>query len=235
MPADARPDVIAALRETRLWRTASDAAVARLAAAATTAAVPRGTVLATEGDSASRFGVVIAGKVRIFHLGADGRTVLLESMDRGDAFLAVAALSGGRYPAHADAATPATIAWFTREVIFELLASEPPVAEALIGDLADRVVNLTQVVQTLALDVPGRLSRYLFQRSLAVGEATTEGLMVSLGMSKTDLAASLGTVPETLSRALGKLRDEGVLEVRGSEIIVYDVGALARLGSGWEG
>jgi CRP/FNR family transcriptional regulator len=96
-------------------------------------------------------------------------------------------------------------------------------------------VNLTQVVQTLALDVPGRLSRYLFQRSLAVGEATTEGLMVSLGMSKTDLAASLGTVPETLSRALGKLRDEGVLEVRGSEIIVYDVGALARLGSGWEG
>jgi CRP/FNR family transcriptional regulator len=234
MPSDARPDVTAALRTTRLWHTASDAAIERLAGMASVDTVPRGSVLATEGETATRFGVVVAGRVRVFHLGADGRTILLESMDRGDAFLAVAALSGGRYPAHADAATPSTIAWFTREDVFGLLTTEPAVAEAIIADLADRVVNLTRVVQTLALDVPGRLARYLFQRSLAAGEATTDGLLVSLGMSKTDLAASLGTVPETLSRALGKLRDDGVIEVRGADVVVLDVGALARLGSGWE-
>jgi len=104
----------------------------------------------------------------------------------------------------------------------------------MIADLANRVVNLTSVVQTLALDVPGRLARYLFQRSLAVGEATTEGLRVSLGMPKSELAASLGTVPETLSRALGKLRDEGILEVRANDVVIFDVGALARLGSGYD-
>jgi CRP/FNR family transcriptional regulator len=53
-------------------------------------------------------------------------------------------------------------------------------------------------------------------------------------MSKSELASSLGTVPETLSRALARLRDEGVLVVRGSEVVVLDVGALARLGAGYE-
>jgi CRP/FNR family transcriptional regulator len=133
-----------------------------------------------------------------------------------------------------DAATDATVAWLPREALFDLMAAEPAVARALIADLANRVVNLTSVVQTLALDVPGRLARFLFQRSLAAGEATPEGLRVPLGMSKAELASSLGTVPETLSRAFARLRDEGVLDVRGREVVVFDVGALARLGSGYE-
>lgn len=234
MTPNPRPDVVAALRECRLWHTATDEAVGRLSLAADVEEVPRGTMLAAEGDPADRFGVVVAGRIRVFHLAADGRIITLEAMERGESFAAVAALAGGRYPAHVDAATPATIAWLPREALFETLAEEPKVARALVADLSTRLINLTSVVQTLSLDVPGRLARYLFQRSLAVGEATPEGLLVSLGMSKAELASSLGTVPETLSRALARLRDDGVLEVRAHDVLVRDVGALARLGSGYE-
>lgn len=223
-----------ALRACRMWHGATEAAIDRLAASATVASLPRGANLAKEGDAADTFGVVVSGRARVFHLGADGRSITYETVDSGGALAAVAALAGGRYPANIDAATPVTIAWLPREALFELMAAEPAVSRTMIADLASRVVNLTSVVQTLALDVPGRLARYLFQRSLSVGEATAEGLRVSLGMSKTELAASLGTVPETLSRALGRLRDDGTLEVRGSEVLILDVGALARLGSGYE-
>ncbi|MDO8880452.1 MAG: Crp/Fnr family transcriptional regulator [Coriobacteriia bacterium] len=233
MEATSRNDVRAALRACRLWRTATDDAIAVLAASASVQDAARGRLLATEGEPAERFGVVVSGRVRVFHMTADGRTIVMETMEHGEAFAAVATLAGGRNPASVDAATPATIAWISGESLFELLAAEPQIARGLIGDLSERLINLTSVVQTLALDVPGRLARYLFQRSLAVGEATADGLRVSLGMPKAELAASLGTVPETLSRALGRLRDDGVLEVRGSEVIVFDVGALARLGSGY--
>jgi len=229
-----RPDVQKALRACRLWRTASDESVARLAAKAQVVDVPRGAPLAAEGDAAERFGVLVAGKARVYHLQADGRTITFETLQAGDPLAAVAALAGGRYPANIDAVTPSTIAWLPREALYDLMAAEPDVSRSLISDLASRVVNLTAVVQTLALDVPGRLARYLFQRSLAVGEATSEGLRVSLGMTKTELASSLGTVPETLSRAFGKLRDDEILEVRGADVIVLDVGALARLGSGYD-
>ncbi|MGB4593244.1 MAG: Crp/Fnr family transcriptional regulator [Coriobacteriia bacterium] len=232
--AQTRPDVLAALRACRLWHTASDAAVERLASRAHVEMVPRGTVLATEGDPADRFGIVVSGKARVYHLQADGRVITFENVESSGPLAAVASLAGARYPANVDAATDATIAWLPRESLLDLMTEEPAVARTLIADLASRVINLTAVVQTLALDVPSRLARYLFQRSLAVGEATPEGLKVTLGMTKTALASSLGTVPETLSRAFARLRDEGVLEVRGSTVVVYDVGALARLGSGYD-
>lgn len=229
-----RNDVLGAVRACRLWRTASDEGVERIARAAAVQEAPRGALLACEGDPADRLGVVVTGKVRVFHSGADGRVIVLEALGTGESFAAVAALAGSRYPANVDAATPVTAAWVPREALFKLLAEEPEIARALIADLAERVIGLTSVVQTLALDVPGRLARFLFQRSLAAGEATPGGLLVPLGMSKADLARSLGTVPETLSRALARLRDDGVLEARGRDVVILDVGALARLGSGYE-
>jgi CRP/FNR family transcriptional regulator len=45
---------------------------------------------------------------------------------------------------------------------------------------------------------------------------------------------ALGTVPETLSRAFGKLRDDGLIEVHGSRVTVLDVRALASLASGFD-
>jgi CRP-like cAMP-binding protein len=227
------PEAFAALRACRLWRGADDAAVERLAAGAHVEHVPRGTLLAVEGEPAERLGVVVAGRVRVYHLNADGRAITFETATAGEPVAAVAALAGARYPANIEAATPVTMAWLEREALFALIEEQPAVARAIVSDLATRVVDFTAVVTSMSLGVPSRLAAYLFQRSLAVGRTTPTGLLVDLGMSKAELASSLGTVPETLSRALARLRDEGVLEVRAKDVLVKDVGALARMGSGY--
>jgi CRP-like cAMP-binding protein len=230
---DVRPDLYAALRSTRLWRAADDDAVMELAAHARVEDSPRGRILASEGDLPDRLGVVVSGRVKVYHLGADGRELTFETAETGDPVGAVAALAGSRYPATMEAATDVTMAWLPREALFELLERQPQVARGLIADLATRVVNFTSVATALSMDVPSRLAGYLFQRALSTGRTTPAGLVVDLGMTKGELASSLGTVPETLSRALGRLRDEGVLEVRTRDVVVKDVGALARLGSGY--
>lgn len=227
-------DSLDIVRGCRLWHGASKASLARLMATARVSTVDRGTQLVTEGMPADEFGVIAAGKVRVYHLAADGRRLALEDLTTAEAFGAPAALSGGRHPAYAEATTPVTVAWFTRDALYALLAEEPEVARTLISDLARSVVNLTSVAQTLALDVPSRLARYLFQRALAVGRPTSHGLAVDIGMSKTELAEALGTIPETLSRALSRLRDQGLIEVEGREVRVFDVGALVKMGSGYE-
>jgi CRP-like cAMP-binding protein len=231
--SDVRPDVLSALRATRLWRAADNDAVAELAAHARIEDSPRGRVLASEGDLPDRFGVVVSGRVKIYHLGADGHELTFETSGAGEPIGAVAALAGSRYPATIEAATDVTIAWIPRETLFELIEAQPKVARSLVADLANRVVNFTAVAASLSMDVPSRLAGYLFQRALFSGRTTPAGLVVDLGMSKGELASSLGTVPETLSRALARLRDEGVLEVRARDVVVKDVGALARMGSGY--
>jgi CRP/FNR family transcriptional regulator len=232
MPQDIRPDALAALRGCRLWRDASDAAIEALAARATVRDVARGTLLASEGDPADSFGVIVTGKARVYYLGADGRQITFETIEATQPLAAIAAMAGSRYPAHIETSTPATVAWLPKEALFELLEREPGVAKTIIADLASRLVNLTTVIQTLALDVPSRLAAYLFQRSLASGRATERGLEIDLGMPKGELAAALGTVPETLSRAFARLRDQGIVEVHGRNVTVLDVRALAAMGSG---
>lgn len=232
--ADTRQDVRIALRAVRLWRTAGDAAIDQLAQRARAEDVARGRVLATQGEVADRLGVVVVGSVKVYNLSVDGRALTFEKVGSGEPFGAIAALAGARYPATVEAATDATIAWLPREVLFELLEAAPTLARTLVTDLAGRLVTLTAVAAAQSLDVPSRLAGYLFQRSLEVGRTTPAGLVVDLGMSKGELASALGTVPETLSRALGRLRDDGVLEVRTRDVVVKDVGALARLGSGFD-
>jgi CRP/FNR family transcriptional regulator, dissimilatory nitrate respiration regulator len=232
--ADIRPDVWAAFRGCRLWRTASDEAVTELARRSRVNDVPRGTHLVTEGEPAKQFGLIVAGKARVFYLGADGRQITFETVGTGQPFGAVGSLAGSRYPANVEAATPATVASIPAEALFALLDSEPAVARVLIHDLANRVVNFVAVVSTLSLDVPSRVARYVFQRALKAGRPTADGLEVSLGMKKGDLAMALGTVPETLSRAFAKLATDGIMRVHGSSVTVMDMRALASLGSGYD-
>lgn len=227
------PAVTSALRACRLWRTASDEQVAELARRAVVESVSRGKVLAVEGDSPERVAVVVSGRVKVYHLAPDGRQLTFEVVSSGEPVLAVAALAGTRYPATVEAATDATLAWLPREALFDLIESDPRVARSIIADLASRVVDFTAVATSLARDVPSRLAAHLFQRALAGGVATPAGLVVDLGMSKGELASALGTVPETLSRAFARLRDEGVADVRARDVVIHDVGALARMGSGY--
>ncbi len=233
-PTDIREDVWTAFRGCRLWRTASDDAVRRLAGRARVKSVARGTSLAREGEAATEFGLLVSGRARVFYLGADGRQITFETVDAGEPLAAVAALAGSRYPANIDAATPVTYACVPSEALFDLLAAEPQVARTLIADLANRVVNFTAVVSSLALDVPSRVARYVFQRALQSGTPTPMGLETNLGMKKGELAMSLGTTPESLSRAFAKLKDDGIMTVHGQSVVITDVRALAALGSGYD-
>ena len=229
-----RPDVWAALRGCRLWRTASDDAVTELARRAYVREVARGASLAREGEAAEEFGVLVTGKARVFYLGADGRYITFEPITAGEPLAAVAAMAGSRYPANIEAATPSIVAGVPTDALFDLLAAEPQVARTLISDLASRVVNFTAVVSTLALDVPSRVARYVFHRALQSGTTSSRGLEIELGMKKGELAMALGTVPETLSRAFAKLKDDDILEVHGQMVTILDMRALAALSSGYD-
>ena len=267
--ADIRPNVWAAFRGCRLWRTASDDAVVELARRSRVTDVARGAHLATEGEPADQFGLIVAGKARVFYLGADGRQITFETVETGQPFAAVGSLAGSRYPANVEAATPATIAFVPADALFALLDAEPSVARTLIADLANRVVNFTAVVTTLSLDafkrlmrdepdvmmsviselarqmtdmvtmvktlsadVPARVAIYiglLLEEQEPVGPGP---FTVDLGVPRVELAARLGTVPETLSRAFHALQDEGIIESHGHKVRVMDRDALIARSNG---
>ena len=64
--------------------------------------------------------------------------------------------------------------------------------------------------------------------------ASAEEALRMIGETAAELASSLGTVPETLSRAFAKLAADGIMKVHGQMVTVLDMRALASLGSGYE-
>jgi CRP/FNR family transcriptional regulator len=81
----------------------------------------------------------------------------------------------------------------------------------MLAMLSRRLRKFTVLVETLSLrEVPGRLAAYLLQ----LGERTGDD-RVELEIPKVQLASLLGTIPETLSRILGRMGREGLIETEG--------------------
>ena len=232
MTEDVLSEVYSVLRENPMLHPASDEGLLRMAQAGTVRTFVKGELVITEGEPADGFGLILTGTVPSYQLSSDGRRLLYKSGQRGDHVGFVSAVAGSRYPFYCEATERATLAWFPRAALLDLMEREPNVARGLLTMFADWLTDSMHTNRTLMLDVPSRVASYLFGRALAVGTTVPEGLSVPLGIFKADLASYLNTVPETLSRAFATLSAEELIDVRGSTVIVFDVGGLARRGEG---
>jgi CRP-like cAMP-binding protein len=85
-------------------------------------------------------------------------------------------------------------------------------------------------VESLSLrDVEARLVLFLYEELKNRGISPKDGVALELGVSKNVLASRLGTVPETFSRTLKRLQDEGLIAVRGKQIRIVSAGRLFSL------
>lgn len=110
----------------------------------------------------------------------------------------------------------------------ELLTASPRLAINMIVALSQLLRGFAGLVDALALrDVNARVAKYILD--LTVREKSAS---VILDVRKTVLAARLGTVSETLSRALRRLRDGRVIQVEGQRIRILDRSALERAAAG---
>jgi len=220
------------LRDNKLLRVASDEGLHRMAAKGSIREFGVGERVCTEGEPADSFGFIMSGAVPSYQLGADGRRFLFRTGGRGDHVGLPPAIAGSRFSFCFEASTKATLAWFPREALLDLLDEDPALARSLLTLFADWLANTMRTNRILTLDVPSRVASYLFARSLADGVSTPEGLSLTLGIFKADLASYLNTVPETLSRAFATLTAEGLITVRGRTVIIHDVKGLAHRGEG---
>ena len=95
--------------------------------------------------------------------------------------------------------------------------------------LSRRLRQFSSLIENLSLKgVPARLASYL----LYMSERQRDMGLLELDVPKALLANFLGTIPETLSRILAKMTQEGLIEVDGRRIRLLNRRALEELASG---
>ena len=186
----------------------------------------RGQLIFSEGDNGTGFYVVILGRVKIFKLSPEGKEQILHIFGPGDPFGEVAVFSGQHFPANAEAMEESRIFFFPRDSFAKLIEKNPSLALNMLAILSKRLRRFTNLIDDLSLkEVPGRLAAHLLYLS-GQAEGSEE---LELNITKSQLASLLGTIPETLSRILGKMSKQGLIETGGRRIKILDREALEDL------
>jgi CRP-like cAMP-binding protein len=217
------------LKKSLLFSGLDEENLAEVATIATKKSFARGEALFTEGEPASGFYLLAAGSVKLCKVSPDGKEKVLHFVNPTETFAEAAFFGDGKYPAEARALEKGEALFFPKESFMGLLERNPRFSLNLIVSLSLLLRRFARQIEELTFaEVPARLAGYLVD--LAGKKSTTfQGTTyIDLDMKKGELASRLGTVGETLSRALKKLKDDGLIEVEGSRVIVYDMTRLAK-------
>jgi CRP/FNR family transcriptional regulator len=186
----------------------------------------KGQQIFTEGDDATGLFVIIEGRVKIFKLSWEGKEQILHIFGPGEMFGEVAVFAGLKFPANAEAMEKSRIFFFPRSGIIDLIRKNPDLALGMLADLSKRLKRFTSLIEDLSLkEVPGRLAAYL----LYLSDSKKGSPNLQLDISKGQLASLLGTIPETLSRILGRMKKNGLIETDGPRIKLLDLDGLQDL------
>ncbi len=189
----------------------------------------RGQMIFSEGDEGNGFFVIVSGRVKIFKLSAEGKEQILHIMGPGEPFGEVAVFSGRRFPAYAPALTESRVLFFPRESFMALIAKDPSLAANMLAVLSARLRRFAALIEDLSLkEVPGRLAAYL----LSLSERKKGASTIELEITKNQLAAVLGTIPETLSRILARMSAQRLIKATGRRIQIVDRQQLQELAAG---
>lgn len=210
------------LQQHPIFSALSDEALQRVLRECRIVEFSRAQMLFVQGDPAPHFFFVLDGWVTVYRHTPDGRQTVLHVVQAGETFAEPAALNLGYYPASAEGASEGRLLQIPVSIIARIIHESPDLAIRIIGLLSQRMRRLVVEFERLnTMDARQRLAAFLLDRA----PSDIDSASVSLPYDKSLVAARLGMSPETLSRALAKLRDVGVLSNR-QRIEITDVPAL---------
>ena len=199
----------------------------------------KGEVIFFETEPYFGFYGVIEGLVKIYKISKEGREHILHIEYPGSTFAEVPMFENNveniitemTYPANAMAIEHNTVVIKVPVKPFlEFTKHNSDICFKLLSSLAKRLRFLNTHIESVTLDdVSKRLAKYLLieiEHPKKEKNKLKHENLIELEISKYDLASHLGTITETLSRALKKLQANNIIEVDGKKIVIKDLTAL---------
>lgn len=184
----------------------------------------KGTLLFQQGDPASDFFVVLEGWVKLYRLTPEGDEAVVAIFTRGETFAEGAMFMGGRYPVAAETVAPSRLLQIDGTQLRKNIRENPDLAFPMLASASLHLKSLVeQIEQIKLLSGTQRIAQFLLR--LCSAEATGP-TTVELPYEKALIANRLGMKPESLSRALMRLRPFGVTVDR-EHVVIADVAKLA--------
>jgi CRP/FNR family transcriptional regulator len=190
-------------------------------------------VLFSDGEEAKGFYVILSGKVKLYKISSEGKEQILHVVSEPDAFAEAALFVEGSYPAFAEALTDSRILFIPKRDFIQLIEKNPRLSINMIVSLSHYLRRFASLIEELSLkEVSSRIAKYLIDLSLRSSKEGKNPKEVELDLSKTQLASKLGTVGETLSRTLAKMKAKRIIDVKKNKVLILNRELLEELAAG---
>jgi CRP/FNR family transcriptional regulator len=205
----------------------------RVRAIASLKQVGKKEVLFSDGEEAKGFYVILSGKVKLYKISPEGKEQILHVVSAPDAFAEAALFLEGSYPAFAEALSDCQLLFFPKRDFIQLIGRNPQLSINMIVSLSHYLRRFASLIEELSLkEVSSRIAKYLIDLSLKSAKEGRSPKEVELDLSKTQLASKLGTISETFSRTLAKMKAKGIIDVKRNRILILNRETLEELASG---
>ena len=190
--------------------------------------LPAGAHLFREGEPFEAIAAVREGTVKTYIVDREGREQVLGFHFPGE-IIGLSAIENERYPCNAVALDSVTLCRFSFARIAVLATRLPGLQKQLFRLMSHDIGNALLLAGDHAAEE--RLAAFLIllsRRHAAVGHS---GMRLRLTMPRTDIANYLRLAPETVSRVLRRLQDDGLIRVQRRELELTDRGRVEALAS----
>jgi CRP/FNR family cyclic AMP-dependent transcriptional regulator len=210
----------AALEQTLLFGALDEAALDRLAAAASARDYPKGATVLAEGEPGGDILVVGAGRLKVCTRSPNGDELIHRVAMAGDTFGEVSLFDPGPRSATVEALEPSVVVVIPGDAVREEVRSTPDLAEEMLRQQASIIRRLNGTTADLVfLDLPRRLGKWLLDKADRRGN-------VDIGLSQSGLASAVGGVRQSVNSALRGFERRGWLRMEGRTVVLTDVEAL---------
>ena len=208
-------------------------ALAHIASRARVIRVPRGEILIRKDEACAGLYLVVYGQVKLFFTSQQGCEKVLDILDQGHTFGESTLFHEKNHQVYAQALSDCSLLHMGKFLIRAELEKSMTFAHRMIDRLAQRLFELTQEVESYALDSGRqRLINYLLrqatcaQRDAAMNDALKHepnAVTLTLLARKGVIASRLNITHEYFSRLLQELSERDLLSVDGRSIHIKDL------------
>jgi CRP/FNR family transcriptional regulator, dissimilatory nitrate respiration regulator len=168
-------------------------------------------VVFRERDRGDAFYLLVQGRVQLHKTAPDGREIVIKVIKPGEVFAEVVLFEESRYPVTAVALTGCLLLKILRRDLHELLRTEDFRGDFIAMLMRKQRYLADRIRQLASHSVEDRFFDFLREQ---YGDVES----IAAALPKKDVAAAIGTTPETVSRLIRKLAKSGALTWKGRSI-----------------
>ena len=178
----------------------------------------KGEVIFRASETPTGFYIVAFGQIKLFITSPDGDEKVVEIIGPRQSFGEAVMFLQRPYPVSAVALTDAWLLKIPQQAVDKLLTSDASFAQRMLAGLSMRLHSLVQDVESYSTRSSAqRVVGYLLQHC---PEDNQDAQEITLPTTKLVIASRLNLTPETLSRILNDLSQQGLIEVHGRHILI---------------